>query len=103
MIRDTHTDMAIEVTDFHGQRALISHMVTELESGRTGILIMSDLPALTRILGTLDEINDQNNLDGANDFSHLDEYEDREDFTGPDCPGCVNPGSLCDDCEYPNN
>ena len=26
-----------------------------------------------------------------------------EDSTGPDCPGCVNPGSLCDVCEYTNN
>ena len=59
-----------------------------LESGRTGILIMSDLPVLTRILGTLDEINDQNNLDGVNE--------------GPDCSGCTHPGN-CEDCEYTDN
>ncbi len=85
MIRDTHTDMAINVPVFHGQHALIRHMVTELESGRTGILIMSNLPALIGILGTLDEINGQNNLDGAD--------------KAPECPGCTHPGN-CEDCEY---
>ena len=23
-----------------------------------------------------------------------------DDYAGPECPGCGNPGSLCDDCEY---
>ena len=94
MAVETHTNITIDVTTFHAQHELIRKMVTNLESGRTGIAIMPDLPLLQGVLATLDEISVQNNFDGADDFSYLDE--------GPDCPGCTNPGD-CEDCEYETN
>jgi hypothetical protein len=101
--------MEIDPVTFTRQRALIRKMVMDLECGRTAFAIKRDLPDLTSILGTLDFINDCNNLDGVDDpnweqfsdddagpddsFSHLDDY------AGPECPGCTT-FTLCDDCEY---
>ena len=79
-------DLVIDTTELTKQRDLIDILVTNLESGRTGIAIMSDLDALNGIQGILDAV-----ADAALDCIDIDE--------GPDCPGCTNPGE-CDDCEY---
>ena len=89
MVCTTRTIIDLDVDLFTKQRELIGALVSSLELGRTGISIMPDLPVLRGVRDTLDAINDQNNLDGCAD-----------DYDGPDCPGCVKVGTLCDDCEY---
>lgn len=93
MTRNTRTTMKINVDAFNQQRALIEHMVTTLENGRTAFAIIRDKPLLSGILGILDEINDQNDLDNLIDC-----------VEGPECPGCTDMCTTleCPDCEYNN-
>jgi hypothetical protein len=88
MIRNTHTEMTIDIDIFNRQRALIEKMVSDLQQSRTAFAIRSDTNDLSGILTMLDEINDQNGLDDVDG--------------GPDCPGCTSPNTLdeCPDCEY---
>ena len=52
---------------------------------------MRDRDALLGIQGILDAVADSTDL--AVEFDRLDDY------VGPECPGCTEPGN-CDDCEY---
>jgi hypothetical protein len=124
MNRNTRTSLTLDVTIFNRQRALIEKMVSDLQRGRTAFAIRMDTNDLSGILAILDEINDQNDLDGIDscveetgcpactDMETTLECPDcdynngtvniEDDGEGPTCPGCTSPNTLdeCPDCEY---
>ena len=83
--------MRIDTNLLTEQQTLIANLIANLECGRTGISIMRDKDALLGIQGILDAVADS--VDDAVEVEALDDY------AGPECPGCTNPGN-CDDCEY---